>query len=75
MLLSNGHVLFMISFKRQHFKNNVILPSYPDIKELAAEHGLEVDHSTINRWAQPSSTFLCIHDRLDYWGYTMQGIK
>lgn len=60
MLLSNGHVLFMITFKQWHFKNDVFLMlvrwyvayalSYRDIEELAAERGLKVDHSTINRW-------------------------
>lgn len=50
----------MISFKQRHFKDSVILMlvrwyvayalSYRDIEELAAERGLKVDHSTINRW-------------------------
>ena len=50
----------MISFKQRHFKENMILMlvrwyvaypmSYRDIEELAAERGLKVDHSTINRW-------------------------
>jgi putative transposase len=50
----------MISFKQRHFKQDVILKlvrwyvayalSYRDIEELAAEGGLKVDHSTINRW-------------------------
>jgi len=50
----------MISFKRRHFKQDVILMlvrwyvaypmSYRDIEELGMERGLEVDHSTINRW-------------------------
>jgi putative transposase len=50
----------MINFKQRHFKQDVILMlvrwyvayalSYRDIEELAAERGLKVDHSTINRW-------------------------
>ena len=50
----------MISFKQRHFKQDIILMlirwyvayalSYRDIEELAAERGLKVDHSTINRW-------------------------
>ncbi|HBI3560837.1 TPA: IS6 family transposase [Legionella pneumophila] len=46
----------MVSFKRRHFKDNVILMlvrwyvayalSYLDIEELAAERGLKVDHSS-----------------------------
>ena len=50
----------MISFKQRHFKQDVILMlvrwyvgyalSYRDIEELALERGLQVDHSTINRW-------------------------
>jgi len=50
----------MISFKQRHFKQDAILMlgrwyvayalSYRDIEELAAERGLKVDHSTINRW-------------------------
>ena len=48
----------MLSFKQRHFKQDVILMlvrwyvsyalSYRDIEELAAERGLQVDHSTIN---------------------------
>jgi len=50
----------MISFKLRHFKRGTILMlirwhdsyslSYRDIAELALERGLEVEHSTINRW-------------------------
>ena len=50
----------MLSFKQRHFKQEMILMlirwyvayalSYRDIEELAAERGLNVDHSTINRW-------------------------
>jgi len=50
----------MINFKQRHFKQEVILMlvrwyvayslSYRDIEELAAERGLKVDHSTVNRW-------------------------
>jgi putative transposase len=50
----------MISFKWRHFKKDMILMlvrwylayslSYRDIEELALERGLQVDHSTINRW-------------------------
>ncbi len=46
----------MISFKQRHLKQDVILMlvrwyvayalNYRDIKELAAERGLQVDHST-----------------------------
>lgn len=50
----------MLSFKWRHFKKDIILTavrwyvayslSYRDIEELMAERGVEVDHSTINRW-------------------------
>jgi putative transposase len=50
----------MINFKYRHFKKEVILMlvrwylayslSYRDIEELAAERGLQVDHSTVHRW-------------------------
>ncbi len=50
----------MISFKWRHFKKDIILMlvlwylayalSYRDIEELALERGLNVDHSTVNRW-------------------------
>ncbi len=50
----------MISFKQRHFKKEMIVMlvrwyeayalSYRDIEELASEHALKVDHSTINRW-------------------------
>lgn len=50
----------MISFKQRHFEKEIILMlvrwyvayslSYRDAEELALERGLNVDHSTINRW-------------------------
>ena len=50
----------MISFKWRHFKKDIILMavrwyvayalSYRDIEELMLERGVEVDHSTLNRW-------------------------
>ena len=50
----------MISFKWRHFEKTVILMavrwyvayplSYRNIKELMEERGVDVDHSTINRW-------------------------
>lgn len=49
-----------ISFKWKHFKKEMILMlvrwylayslSYRDIEELASERGMQVDHSTIQRW-------------------------
>jgi putative transposase len=50
----------MISFKGRHFKKTIILMairwylayslSYRDIEELMAERGVDIDHSTVNRW-------------------------
>ena len=50
----------MISFKGRHFMESIILMavrwylayalSYRDIEELMAERGVDVDHSTVNRW-------------------------
>ena len=50
----------MISFKGRHFEDTTILMSvrwylayplsYRQIEELMTERGVEVDHSTINRW-------------------------
>jgi putative transposase len=50
----------MISFKGLHFKDVIILMSvrwylacplsYRHIEELMAESGVDIDHSTINRW-------------------------
>jgi putative transposase len=50
----------MISFKWRHFQKDIILLvvrwylsyslSYRDIEEMMLERGIEVDHSTINRW-------------------------
>ena len=50
----------MISFKGRHFKDVIILMSvrwylayplsYRHIEELMAERGVDIDHSTINRW-------------------------
>lgn len=51
----------MLSFKGMRFATDVILLcirwsaayplSYRHIKEMLAERGVSVDHSTINRWA------------------------
>ncbi len=50
----------MISFKSRHFPREIILQcvrwycayalSYRNIEEMVAERGIEVDHSTLNRW-------------------------
>ncbi len=50
----------MIEFKGSHFEREVILwgvrwyvaypISYRQLEEMMAEHGVEVDHSTLNRW-------------------------
>ena len=52
--------VIMINFKWRHFEKNIILMSvrwyvgyslsYRNIEELMAERGVQVDHSTINRW-------------------------
>ena len=51
-------------FKGRHFEATLILQavswylryplSYGDIEELFLERGLEVDHSTLNRWVRPT---------------------
>jgi len=58
----------MISFKGRHFEDVIILMSvrwylaYPRsvrrIEELMAERGVDVDHSTINRWVVKYSPLL-----------------
>ena len=50
----------MIEFKGSHFEREVILwgirwyvaypISYRQLEEMLAERGVEVDHSTLNRW-------------------------
>ncbi len=50
----------MISFKGRHFEQNCIMTavrwylayplSYRDLEEIMKERGVDVDHSTINRW-------------------------
>ncbi len=50
----------MICFKWRHFQKEIILPavrwylsyslSYRDLEEMMLERGINVDHSTINRW-------------------------
>ena len=50
----------MIEFKGSHFERDVILLavrwyvaypiSYRQLEEMMAEHGVEVDHATLNRW-------------------------
>jgi len=47
-------------FKGRHFDNSVILLcirwylvcnlSMPDLKEMMAERGIDLDHSTVHRW-------------------------
>jgi putative transposase len=49
-----------VEFKRSHFERDVILwgvrwyvaypISYRQIEEMMGERGVEVDHSTLNRW-------------------------
>ena len=66
----------MISFKWRHFKQNVILMlvrwylayslSYRDIEELAAERGLTVDHSSVNRWVIKYAPLLAESFRRSY---------
>ena len=50
----------MIEFKGSHFERDVILwtirwyvaypVSYRQLEEMIEEHGVEVDHATLNRW-------------------------
>src|ERR1700757_1773176 len=50
----------MIEFKGSHFERDVILwavrwyvaypISYRQLEEMMEEHGVEVDHATLNRW-------------------------
>src|SRR4051794_27015942 len=50
----------MIEFRGSHFERDVILwavrwyvaypISYRQLEEMMAEHGVEVDHATLNRW-------------------------
>ncbi len=50
----------MISFKGAHFPKDIILyavffyvrygVSYRDLEEIMEEHGVKVDHATLNRW-------------------------
>ncbi len=50
----------MISFKGRHFKKMILMMairwylayslSYRDIEELMSECGVDLDHSTVNRW-------------------------
>src|SRR5262245_18091522 len=65
---SGGSKTMVISFKGAHFPQEVILMgvrwyvAYPlstrHVEELMEERGVEVDHSTINRWAIKYSFFL-----------------
>ena len=59
----------MISFKWRHYKQDMILMlvrlylvyplSYHDIEELALEHGLKIDQSTINLYKPMLLTLVC----------------
>ncbi|HYX34716.1 MAG TPA: IS6 family transposase [Oligoflexus sp.] len=55
-----GGRLILFDTKEHCFKRQIIMPhvrwslsyklSYRDLEEMAAEHGLEIDHNTIYRW-------------------------
>ncbi len=57
-----------IEFKQRHFEKSIILLavrwylsyslSYRDIEEMMLERGIEIDHSTINRWVVHYSLLL-----------------
>jgi putative transposase len=57
-----GSERMMIEFKGSHFERDVILwavrwyvsypISYRQLEEMMEEHGVEVDHTTLNRWVQ-----------------------
>jgi putative transposase len=58
----------MIDFKGRHFDRDVILwgvrwcvaypMSYRHLEEMMEERGVEVDHSTLNRWVVKYATLL-----------------
>lgn len=64
-----------IVFKGRHFDRSVILLcvrwylayglSLRDLKEMMAERGISIDHSTIHRWAVHFSPLL-LHDPVDH---------
>ena len=66
----------MISFKWRHFKKEIILMtvrwdvayalSYRDIEELMLERGVEVDHSTLNRWVRQYAPLLEVEFRRNH---------
>ncbi|MEO8402776.1 MAG: IS6 family transposase [Gammaproteobacteria bacterium] len=66
----------MISFKWRHFEREIILLvvrwylsyslSYRDIEEMMLERGIQVDHSTINRWVIHYSALLENEFRKNY---------
>jgi len=57
----------MIDFKGSHFERDVILwgvrwyvaypMSYRQLEEMMEERGVEVDHSTLNRWVVKYAPF------------------
>ena len=59
IIIAKGYAA-MISFKGRHFPDYIILMairwklayavSYKDIEEMMGERGIEVDHSTVQRW-------------------------
>ena len=59
----------MIEFKGSHFEHDVILwcvrwyvaypISYRQLEEMMEERGVEVDHSTLNRWVVKYVPLLC----------------
>ena len=62
-----------MKFSGRHFPKDVILTtirwylrdklSYRDIEELIAERGIDVDHSTLNRWVVRYAPFLVLEGR------------
>lgn len=55
-----SEALIMVDFKGMHFPKSAILyamffyvcypVSYRDLQEIMAERGIEIDHTTLNRW-------------------------
>ncbi len=58
----------MTSLKGCHFPKDAVLyavyfnlrytVSYPDLEEIMTEHGVQVDHATLNRWVVKYSSMI-----------------
>lgn len=73
-VLERERSIVMINFKVNQFPKSVILyavffyvrygVSYRDLEEVMAEHGVDIDHATLNRWVMKFSPLIAANAQL-----------